>query len=74
MDSTTPSPTCFKCGRSCDTIAEFKPGLWNLDNLTPAEYVRTFESTYNPASNHFCCSRCLLAGHGPLEPKEWKAP
>ncbi len=46
-----------------------------MGDLTPAEYVRTHESTYNASTNHFACSKCFLAiGLGPATQKEWIAP
>lgn len=54
-----PEPRCNGCGKtpeelSCYTFLAAEAGI------TPAEYMRQEEGTYNPANGHFLCDDCFL--------------
>ena len=76
-------PYCFRCGRTPEQIGEYVTGAREHnedlpdDQVTPTEWVRRFEGTYNPESNRFCCTECYLAiGMPATDVKEggWRAP
>ncbi len=66
-------PTCFKCGKKASEITEYIDACEKWQ--TPGQYVRSEEGTYNPRTNHFCCTRCYIDIGMPSRPGGgWKAP
>jgi len=64
---------CFSCGKSPEEIGEYiTAGLEN--DLDPKDYVRFEEATYNPVTDHFCCTDCYIQIGMPTSPHGWKAP
>ena len=57
-----PTSTCFKCGREPYEILEYIEGAADEsiveEPMTPWAWMRREEGTYNPATNHFCCTTC----------------
>lgn len=45
-----------------------------LEELTPNDWVRQEEGTYNPANGHFLCDECYIAAGMPSSPTGWKCP
>jgi hypothetical protein len=43
-------------------------------NITPDEYVRDEEGTYNPANGHFLCDECYIKAGQPSSPRGWRCP
>jgi len=67
-------PTCFRCKRMADAISEYVEAVRG-STMTPAEYVRREEGTYNPENGHFACTECYIAIGQPTAPwPGWKAP
>lgn len=71
--STVETPTCFRCGRGSDEISEY------TSMVTAGEYNSTVaavmdDGTYNPQTNHFCCTHCYIAIGMPGAMGGWKAP
>ena len=67
-----PEPICIGCNRhpvDCgyQDVAEY-------ENLTPDEYVRQHEGTYNPDNGHFLCDVCYVKAGMPSSPWGWIAP
>lgn len=67
------TPTCTGCGQSPDQISEYIDAAHD-EGVTPDDYVRTDEGTYNPTNGHFLCTDCYIAAGMPSAPKGWKAP
>ena len=82
--SKPPSPICINCGLSAENIAEYIDAA-NDENLarkvqghpiaiTPSEWVRENEVTYNPDNNRFCCTFCFITSGRPQAPfSSWRA-
>ncbi len=69
----TDSPTCAYCGKTPSELDEYTdPEI--IDGLTPDEYVRQEEGTYNRESNRFACTICYVKIGMPSSPRGWKAP
>lgn len=60
------TPFCPACQRQAHEIPDVK--MFAKENgLTPEEFVRQEEGTYNPSSEHFLCDRCFIvveSAHG----------
>lgn len=59
------TPVCIGCGRTPDQIKEYIMGA-NEENITPEEYVRLYEGTYNNWNGHFYCTKCYIEAGMPL--------
>ena len=44
------------------------------DDMTPDEYVRAEEGTYNPDNGHFLCTPCYVAAGMPSSKYGWVCP
>ena len=64
---------CVGCGRRPSEIAEYREAARAL-HMTPNDYVRTEEGTYNKANEHFLCTECYIAAGMPSSPHGWVAP
>jgi hypothetical protein len=64
---------CIGCGKTPDQIEEYIDAASALD-MTPAEYVRSEEGTFNPDNGHFACTGCYIAMGMPSSPRGWIAP
>lgn len=61
----------------CGNYASQLPGvvMYAEDaGMSPADYVRREEGTYNPESNHFLCDMCYIQAGQPTSPAGWKCP
>ena len=70
-----PWPVCIGCHQRPDQIEEYlDPEL--LGGMTPDEYVRAEEGTYNPENGHFACTECYIRMGQPSRtyPDRWFAP
>ncbi len=65
-------PTCFRCGKKASEFTEYIQACEHWQ--TPGGYIRSGEGTYNPKTNHFCCTSCYIDIGMPSSPKGWKAP
>lgn len=68
-----PDPVCLGCSRHPDEIAEYSPAMTGVD-LSPAEYVRQEEGTYNRRNGHFLCTADYIKAGQPSSPSGWVAP
>ena len=67
-------PTCVGCHKPASEIKECQ-GEATVEGLTPAEWVRECEGTYNPQTNHFACTACYIRmGMPTAADRGWKAP
>jgi hypothetical protein len=68
-------PIYFKCKRKTSEIDEYIEAIKG-STLTPAQFVRREEGTYNPITDRFCCIQCYIdLGQPSLPaPNRWKAP
>ena len=64
---------CIGCGKTPEQLAEYTdPQI--IGDMTPDEYVRIEEGTYNKANGHYACSICYIAMGLPASPEGWVAP
>jgi hypothetical protein len=68
-----PQPVCTGCGRFPGQILEYSKAQTG-SKLSPADYVRAEEGTYNYANGHFLCTECYIKAGMPSEPGGWVAP
>ena len=68
-------PLCTGCNKHPEEIEEFVEAA-KEEAMTPAEYVRKEEGTYNQANGHFLCTVCYIEAGMPSRPypDSWKAP
>ncbi|MCX8074167.1 MAG: hypothetical protein N2749_01085 [Clostridia bacterium] len=52
-------PVCIGCGKSPNEIREYIR-FADEENMTPEEYVRLYEGTYNSCNGHFYCTKCYI--------------
>jgi len=64
---------CIRCRKTPEQMAEYTEEAREL-GVTPREYVRMEEGTYNSSNGHFVCTPCYLAMGAPSSPKGWVAP
>jgi len=71
----TNEPACAYCGLTASAIEEYRECAEDAA-MTPAEFVRTEEGTYNPDTNHFACTSCYIEIGMPSRPypQTWRAP
>jgi hypothetical protein len=69
-----PVPICIGCGKCPDELKEYADAAREED-LSPDQYVRCEEGTYNPENGHFACTDCWIAMGCPTAPgRGWRAP
>ena len=68
-----PQPICTGCNRMPDEIYEYSKEA-TQSSLSPDEYVRREEGTYNQYNGHFLCTMCYIKAGAPSSPWGWKAP
>lgn len=78
MTATTmplPEPRCVGCGKRPDELAEYSRAETG-SRLSPDDYVRREEGTYNRANGHFACTECYSDMGMPSRPypDRWVAP
>ena len=71
--SEMPEPFDPKCGRTPDQISEYSQEMTG-SSLSPAEYVKREEGTFNPENGHFLCTTCYIAVGMPTAPGGWVCP
>jgi hypothetical protein len=74
-----PAPVCIGCHRPPSQIPEYLIAADEFEEdtgtpITPEEFVRTEEGTYNPANGHFACTGCYIKMGEPSSPYGWRAP
>lgn len=71
--SDNPKPFCLGCIRTPEEIYEYLPQSTD-SKLSPDEYVKSEEGTYNRENGHFLCTVCYINAGSPSSPSGWKAP
>ena len=66
-------PICQGCGKSPDQIPEYIE-LGQEEDMTPDQYVRQEEGTYNRLNGHFLCTSCYFDRGMPSSSKGWVCP
>lgn len=56
---------CKNCGRTPDKIEEYLFAAKEYD-MTPEEYIPSFEGTYNERTKKFYCTSCYIKVGMPL--------
>lgn len=65
--------TCIGCGKQPHELPEYIEHA-EIEGVTPEEFVRVEEGTFNPDTGHFCCTPCYIDKGMPTSPTGWKAP
>lgn len=66
-------PICTGCGLTPASIHEYKEQA-EICDMTPDQFVREEEGTYNSKNGHFLCTNCYLNAGMPSSPRGWVAP
>lgn len=66
-------PLCTGCNKHPDQIEEYVE-LAQDEGITPDDYVRTEEGTYNRENGHFLCTACYCHAGMPSSDRGWVAP
>lgn len=66
-------PICIGCHKNPDQIEEYIK-MGELEDMTPNDYVREEEGTYNRKNGHFVCTNCYIEMGMPSSPTGWIAP
>jgi hypothetical protein len=68
-------PICFVCNKRPAELAEYVEAAAE-EGMTPDEYVRQEEGTYNRGNGHFACTPCYIKIGQPSRrsPRRWIAP
>lgn len=69
-----PAPRCIGCHRPPEEIPEYVEAAEDWPGMSPADYVRNEEGTYNKANGHFACTGCYIKMGEPSSPYGWVAP
>lgn len=65
---------CFRCLKTPDQIPEYAE-IAAEEGMSPEDYVRSEEGTFNPETQTFACTSCYIAIGMPSAPwPGWKAP
>lgn len=70
-------PICIGCNKRPKDIPEYSPdNIFEImgKHMTPDEFVRREEGTYNRENGHFLCTECYFKAGMPSSPRGWKAP
>jgi hypothetical protein len=52
-----PEPLCVGCNKKASELEEYVE-IAKVEGMTPADYVREEEGTYNRLNGHFLCTPC----------------
>lgn len=58
-------PMCLECGKAPSGLTEYVTAAREYE-ITPDEYVRREEGTYNPQTGFFWCTECYIKIGMPL--------
>jgi hypothetical protein len=75
MEGSIVKPICTGCNKYADEIDEYIEGAAESD-MSPDDYVKEEEGTYNPRNGHFLCTTCYIEAGMPAipHPGRWIAP
>lgn len=68
-----PEPLCIGCNKKASELEEYIEVAKDED-MTPEDYVREEEGTYNHNNGHFLCTLCYIRYGMPSNPWGWVAP
>lgn len=71
--ATTQRPVCTGCNKRPYEIEEYVE-IAKEEGMTPDDYVREGEGTYNSDNGHFLCTSCYVRAGMPSSPMGWTAP
>ena len=71
--SDNPKPFCIGCIKTPDEIYEYSQDATE-SSLSPDEYVKREEGTYNSKNGHFLCTACYIKAGQPSSSSGWVAP
>lgn len=66
-------PICVGCNKKPSEIEEYIEAAKEC-KITPNDYCRTEEGTYNSENGHFLCTSCYIEAGMPSSPQGWIAP
>ena len=66
-------PLCTGCNKHPDEIPEYIDCA-EVEGMTPDDYVRTEEGTFNRSNGHFLCTDCYCAAGMPSSSRGWVEP
>lgn len=66
-------PICVGCKKEPHELSEYIQ-LAEEESISPAQYVREGEGTYNKNNGHFLCTNCYISWGMPSSPIGWVAP
>ena len=64
---------CSGCHRRPSEIDEYREASRAMD-MSPNDYVRSEEGTFNRQNDHFLCTECYIKAGMPSAPGGWIAP
>jgi hypothetical protein len=69
------NPICMGCQKRPEEIEEYTDKEL-LGGMTPDDYVRCEEGTYNHENGHFLCTHCYIKAGQPSRPYpgRWRCP
>jgi len=73
VTDTTVQPQCQGCGKKPEEISEYTDEMTG-SGLSPDDYVKQEEGTYNSANGHFLCTSCYIKAGQPSGPRGWICP
>jgi hypothetical protein len=68
-----PEPFCPSCEKRPADIEEYVEAA-SVEGMTPDDYVRAEEGTYNCDNGHFLCTACYIKHGMPSGPRGWTCP
>jgi hypothetical protein len=66
-------PICIGCNKQPEELEEYIEAAEDHE-ISPTEYVKQEEGTYNSLNGHFLCTDCYIKAGMPSSPTGWKAP
>lgn len=66
-------PRCVGCNKRPIEIEEYVE-IAAIEDMSPDDYVRQEEGTYNRENGHFLCTDCYVNAGMPSSPRGWTAP
>jgi hypothetical protein len=67
-----PEPICIGCDKHPDQLSCYL-SCAEAEDLSPDDYVRKEEGTFNPDNGHFLCDNCYISAGMPTAPGGWIA-
>jgi hypothetical protein len=64
---------CIGCRKAPAEIDEYKE-MGEVEDMTPEDFVRREEGTYNRENGHFVCTDCYIKIGQPSSSRGWVAP